>query len=962
MSVLADRDCKLDGNHANYFKNSNQSANLNPGQSLTVETPVLGSTILMFVESLDLADPSRIREVGGPGDEKDIIEEWQYVSVRARLFGPDDSENALLTWMTPQGWRQESQVQLGRNYDAGPFPIETSTPPRTWRLVVTNTSHRRVRCQAGLRGVYSRLPIISWHLTHRLLNHAFRVVLEALTIRASIQGPSLTLEFGRELAELEGMPVTIRRDITGDLPDWLPEESTYVNAQLFSVSAALRAGKVLLDEVEKRWQTVDAGLAALSELGAEVGDRIVENNEWRSDWYGKVWPDFLTFHSKIIVVNAELEIGLLPWHLAEAAEVAADVYIAFNHSLTGGHVLAISPSEYTGGLVDIAESLGVLPASAKLAAIIENQIAKHLAPYVSKLAHYLAEVLVRLVYGQGVFLTATSDGLNVAVRYTNDPELIKPRPPDGHLPQPPEHMNLAMRSRLRGQATRWLPSPLPHHALGAIPPEFKIHHPETLARLDKIETIVVLMMENRSFDHMLGYLRNAVGDRYEGIRGDESNLPPPGVSGGNIPIRKASEEPLLDYQNTGRPLTQIMISPYHGHSHVMAQVNGGLMDGFVRDYANKPSAHPELVMVYYTAAQLPTYNLLAERYCVADHWFCAHPGPTWPNRWATISGTIPSLENLDIDDPKLGYMNRATMFEMLRASNIPFTYFEQDVSILRMFNAWRTDDRFIVPFEGPPPQSMRKGEPWEDWVDHFEAVLADNKLPPVVFIDPNFVDVPPLSLASDDLAPSNLTAGQRLVARIYNALIQSNQWRNMLFVVTYDEHGGFFDHVPPPGTPQNPPPPEFEGPVPRIHPDGPEHLGVRVPALIISPYVSGGSVCKTVFDHTSILKTILVRHRNKISSEVFTSFGERVNKANHLGIALDLDDPRTDPLPVPMAPPRPTHGTRIPARAPLIPPTAIPPTSTQPCAARYCPCLGRDPRSFLLVLRRVGQHGHFWPF
>jgi phospholipase C len=125
----------------------------------------------------------------------------------------------------------------------------------------------------------------------------------------------------------------------------------------------------------------------------------------------------------------------------------------------------------------------------------------------------------------------------------------------------------------------------------------------------------------------------------------------------------------------------------------------------------------------------------------------------------------------------------------------------------------------------------------------------------------------------------------------------------MLFVVTYDEHGGFFDHVPPPGTPQNPPPPEFEGPVPRIHPDGPEHLGVRVPALIISPYLSGGSVCKTVFDHTSILKTILVRHRNRISSEFFTSFGERVNKANHLGIALDLDDPRTDPLPVPMAPP-----------------------------------------------------------
>jgi hypothetical protein len=164
--------------------------------------------------------------------------------------------------------------------------------------------------------------------------------------------------------------------------------------------------------------------------------------------------------------------------------------------------------------------------------------------------------------------------INIAVRYTNDPELIKPRPPDGHLPQPPEHMNLETKSRVRGQASQSLLLPVTHHALGAIPPAFKIHHPETLARLDNIETIVVLMMENRSFDHMLGYLRNTLGDKYEGLHGYESNLPPAGVSGGNIPVRKASAEPLLDYQNTGRPLTQIMISPYHGHSHVMAQVNG----------------------------------------------------------------------------------------------------------------------------------------------------------------------------------------------------------------------------------------------------------------------------------------------------------------------------------------------------------------------------------------------------
>jgi phospholipase C len=105
-----------------------------------------------------------------------------------------------------------------------------------------------------------------------------------------------------------------------------------------------------------------------------------------------------------------------------------------------------------------------------------------------------------------------------------------------------------------------------------------------------------------------------------------------------------------------------------------------------------------------------------------------------------------------------------------------------------------------------------------------------------------------------------------------------------MFVITYDEHGGFFDHVPPPGTELGPQ--EWRGKVPRIHPDGADHLGVRVPAFVISPLVEAGSVCHEVLDHTSILKTILLRHRTRIHSSVFTSFGPRVNEAAHLGAAL----------------------------------------------------------------------------
>lgn len=118
----------------------------------------------------------------------------------------------------------------------------------------------------------------------------------------------------------------------------------------------------------------------------------------------------------------------------------------------------------------------------------------------------------------------------------------------------------------------------------------------------------------------------------------------------------------------------------------------------------------------------------------------------------------------------------------------------------------------------------------------------------------------------------------------------------------------------PPGTPPAPPPPEFGGTIPRIHPDGPDFLGVRVPALIVTPWVSAGSVCNTVFDHTSIIKTILVCHRDRVPEEWFTMFG--VNLANHVGAAFDLASPRTD-LPRPIS-------SHFAARRPGDPPPEVP--------------------------------------
>jgi len=162
----------------------------------------------------------------------------------------------------------------------------------------------------------------------------------------------------------------------------------------------------------------------------------------------------------------------------------------------------------------------------------------------------------------------------------------------------------------------------------------------------------------------------------------------------------------------------------------------------------------------------------------------------------------------------------------------------------------------------------------------------------VVFVEPNFSDLPPLKSANDDLVPVDLRRGQKFIKEIYDALSdpKNKQWDNTLLVITYDEHGGFFDHVAPPGTPLGPP--EFIGKIAEIHPDDTGHLGVRVPAILVSPHVNAGEVCKEVFDHTSIIKTILLRHRAKFTKTELTKFGPRVNQANHLALALDLLKPR----------------------------------------------------------------------
>jgi phospholipase C len=160
-------------------------------------------------------------------------------------------------------------------------------------------------------------------------------------------------------------------------------------------------------------------------------------------------------------------------------------------------------------------------------------------------------------------------------------------------------------------------------------------------------------------------------------------------------------------------------------------------------------------------------------------------------------------------------------------------------------------------------------------LDDFFSAARAGTLPNVAWIDPNFVDVGGAVGSNDDHPPSDVRGGQELVLRIFNALARSPAWERTLLVITYDEHGGFFDHVEPPEADDSDPRPEFHA------------YGPRVPAVVVSPRVRAG-VSHEVFDHTSIIKTCLVRFCRR-EDGLIPDMGARVSAANHLGVVLDPD-------------------------------------------------------------------------
>jgi len=346
-----------------------------------------------------------------------------------------------------------------------------------------------------------------------------------------------------------------------------------------------------------------------------------------------------------------------------------------------------------------------------------------------------------------------------------------------------------------------------------------------------IAHVVVLMLENRSFDCMLGRLYPDRAD-FDGLTGDETNR----WNGADVQVWTSAT---LDSQVACTPTPD----PQELFDDMTEQLFGvgnappapATMGGFAANYMTTPTNDPRAVMHGFTPEQVPVLSALARSFGVSDRWHASAPNQTWPNRFFVHTGTAGGRVN---NSPPHFPYQMPTIFNRLTEKQRSWRIYRHDI-----------------------PQSATLARIWSELPDHlylfeqdFMADAMSGRLPNYSFIEPRYFSDPLLRrMPNDQHPPHNVLFGERLIARVYDALRNGPGWEQTLFIITYDEHGGIYDHVPPPAAT----PPD------DLRPDGFafDRFGVRVPAVIISPWVPAGSIIRPPagsppFDHTSILATL----------------------------------------------------------------------------------------------------------
>jgi phospholipase C len=315
-----------------------------------------------------------------------------------------------------------------------------------------------------------------------------------------------------------------------------------------------------------------------------------------------------------------------------------------------------------------------------------------------------------------------------------------------------------------------------------------------LPRPDKsgIQHVVVAMMENRSFDHLLGWLPGADGRQAGLVYTDRS-----GAAFATYPLAP-------DYQGCGHP------DPDHSYDGGRVEYDGGRCDGWLRAGSNDTYA-----IGYYTQSDLPFLGQAAPDWTVCSRYFAPIMGPTYPNRIYQHAAVTDRL------DDTLALSTLPTIWDRLAAAGLSGRYYFSDAPFLALW--------------GPQYAGITHN------YDDFLQDCAAGTLPEVAFVDPPFQGESS-GTSSDDHPHGDIRAGESWLYQTYRAVTTGRDWRHTVLVINFDEWGGFFEHVPPTTAPDVDPAFSLRG--------------FRVPCLLVSPFAARGAIARGVYDHASVLKMI----------------------------------------------------------------------------------------------------------
>jgi phospholipase C len=378
-----------------------------------------------------------------------------------------------------------------------------------------------------------------------------------------------------------------------------------------------------------------------------------------------------------------------------------------------------------------------------------------------------------------------------------------------------------------------------------------------------IDTIVIVTMENRSFDHLLGTMRMAPYGARTDIDGIEELA---NIKYGNPSQNATLVQPFLGVDGPfvsdlphERPAvaTQLAHSPLAGYT----------MTGFVQAYEHANGTSGMLQpppMGLLTPSQIPTTSFLAREFAICDHWFAPIPTSTHPNRLMALSGYT-----LIEDTYSKPLPSHDLVFDWLSKRGVPWRVYSAGLPFLtlmpKMWSAMLNGDHF---------RSF-------DHLAHDVQSEPDGTFPRVIVVEPDYEDSPVhiSGHACDNHPPLSMAFGETFLQQVYEAITSNEKrWAKTLLILMYDEHGGFYDHVPPRPI-SFPPPPgaDFTAPF--------ESTGPRVPAILISPWVARRSACNATFDHTSMLQLIAERFDTTPYSDGVEA--RRVAGIKSVSVALD---------------------------------------------------------------------------